>query len=205
MSTDARIDAYIAKAAPFAQPILKHVRNIVHKGCPHVEETIKWGMPFFTINGKPFCMMAAFKNHCRFGFWSPAARQLLAKSGKEVNIGMGSTRRITSVSDLPGERKMVAYIKKAAGLAAVAPKNSAGPRRTRAPKAELPVHPEFAAALKKHKKAATMLEAFSPTHRREYYEWISGAKQDETRASRISTAIKWIAQGKSRNWKYERC
>lgn len=204
MATDARIDAYIAKSAPFAQPILEHLRDTVHKGCPHVEETIKWGMPFFTVNGKPFCMMAAFKNHCRFGFWSPEARRALAKTGKEANIGMGSTRRIATLGDLPGEKKMVAYVKTAAELAAVAPQKGSAPRKAKAPKPELPLHPDFAAALKKNKKAAAALAAFSPTHRREYHEWINSAKQDETRAARISTAMQWLVQGKSRHWKYQR-
>jgi len=205
MSTDARVDAYIAKAAAFARPILEHLRDVVHKGCPHVDETIKWGMPFFTVNGKPFCMMSGFKNHCAFGFWSPAARQLLAKTGKEANIGMGGGRKITSITDLPSEKKMIAYVEKAAEFVAVAPKNEGGRQKVKSSKPESSTHPEFAAALKKNGKAAAALRGFSPTHRREYLEWINGAKQDQTRASRISTAIEWLAEGKSRNWKYERC
>ncbi len=77
-SKDPRIDAYIAKSADFAQPILKHLRKVVHAGCPKVEETLKWSMPHFDYKGV-MCGMAAFKAHCVFGFWKES---LIFDSGK---------------------------------------------------------------------------------------------------------------------------
>lgn len=204
---DPRIDAYIAKSAPFAQPVLKKLRSLVHKGCPGVVENIKWGMPAFEYKG-PFCGMAAFKNHCVFGFWKAA---LLfsndTKSSKsEKAMSWGAPGRdpipacINGVKDLPSDAKILALIKKAKKL------NDDGvkvPRVTKKRK-PLPMPADFAAALKRSKTAAANFEAFSPSCKREYIEWITEAKTDDTRDRRMATALEWIADGKSRHWKYHK-
>jgi uncharacterized protein YdeI (YjbR/CyaY-like superfamily) len=196
MSRDARIDAYIAKAQPFAQPILKHLRRVVHAGCPGVEETMKWSMPAFYYQG-PMAGMAAFKAHCTFGFWKDA----LLKASPKSEEAMGSFGRITSIKDLPSEKTLVGLVKRAAKL------NEDGvrvPRAAKAARAPVKVPPYMTAALKKNKRALATFEGFSPSHRREYVEWITEAKTDATRRRRLATAIEWLAEGKSRNWKYER-
>jgi uncharacterized protein YdeI (YjbR/CyaY-like superfamily) len=203
---DKRVDAYIAKSAEYAQPILKKLRAMVHKHCPKVEETIKWGMPAFEYKG-PFCGMAAFKQHCVFGFWKASLLFGDAKTKKSAEkLTWGAHGRdpvpacITSVKELPSDATILALIKKAAIL------NDDGvkvPRKTTKRK-PLPMPKDFAAALKKSKKAAASFEAFPPSHKREYIEWITEAKADETRQRRMATAVEWIAQGKGRNWKYER-
>jgi uncharacterized protein YdeI (YjbR/CyaY-like superfamily) len=201
---DPRINAYIAKAAPFAQPVLKHLRKIVHAGCPDVQETIKWSMPHFDYKGI-MCGMAAHKQHCSFGFWQRAALALDG-NGEEAD-GMGQFGRITSVSDLPDEQTLLAYVRKAAALkdaAALQPKMPKPPAKPKAPAAELTVPDYLANALKMNARARATWEKSSPSHRREYITWLMEAKRDETRERRLETTLEWLAEGKSRNWKYER-
>jgi uncharacterized protein YdeI (YjbR/CyaY-like superfamily) len=197
---DKRVDTYIAKSADFAQPILRELREIVHEGCPEVEEAIKWGFPAFMHKGI-LCGMAAFKQHCSFGFWKGS----LVLEGKDNNAdAMGQFGRITSMKDLPSKRLLLAYVKKAKQL------NDDGIKTQRklkspAEKKELKVPEYFTAALKKNKKAFANFAAFSYSKRKDYVEWLTEAKTDETRQRRLGTSVAWIAAGKSRNWKYERC
>jgi uncharacterized protein YdeI (YjbR/CyaY-like superfamily) len=193
---DPRIDAYIAKAEPFAKPILTHLREVVHEGCPHVEETLKWGMPSFMYRGI-LCGMASFKEHCVFGFWKGTL--IVTDKGKSLEA-MGSFGRITKLSDLPSRRALIGYIKQAMKLnedGVKAPK-----KRTSGPKKPLRVPTYLANELQKHKKAQAIFEAFSPSHKKEYIEWLTEAKTEETRKRRLHTAIEWMAEGKPRNWKY---
>jgi uncharacterized protein YdeI (YjbR/CyaY-like superfamily) len=194
---DRRIDAYIAKSADFAKPILKHLRKVVHAGCPQVQETMKWSMPHFDYKGV-MCGMAAFKEHCAFGFWK--ADLILDRGQTAEKSGMGSFGFIKSLADLPNEKTLIGYVKKAAAL------NKAGikaPGRTHPKKrALIPVPDDFAAALKKNAKARQTFDSFSPSHRREYLEWITEAKRAETRKERLAKSLKWLAEGKTRNWKY---
>jgi uncharacterized protein YdeI (YjbR/CyaY-like superfamily) len=195
---DARIDRYINDAAPFAQPILKHLRKVVHQGCPEVEETMKWSMPFFMYKGV-LCNMAAFKEHCSFGFWK--SKLILGKNAKDD--GMGHFGRITSLSDLTADRQLLGYIKEAVRL------NDTGakvPGRGK-PKEKSPlVIPDYlSAALHQNKKARETFESFSYSHQKEYVEWLAEAKRDETRAKRLETTLAWLREGKPRNWKYQNC
>ncbi len=200
---DPRIDAYIAKSADFAKPILNHLRQLVHAACPTVEETIKWSFPHFDYKGI-LCGMAAFKQHCSFGFWK--ASLVLGKGNSQGNVAdeaMGQFGRITSIADLPGDKILIGYIEKAAEL------NDAGvkvPARARPKsKKELVVPADLATALKKNKKALATFEKFSYSHKKEYVEWITEAKREVTRKQRLETAIAWMAVGKSRHWKYVNC
>ncbi len=195
---DKRVDAYIARAAEFAQPILGHLRNLVHENCPSATETIKWGMPFFEHDGV-LCHMASFKAHCGFGFWHEEMRSL-TKDASGSEAAMGQFGRITSLRDLPTDAKMKALIRKAAAL------NETGVKPARVTKAKPKGPPEvpddLATALRKNRKALANFTAMSGSHQREYTEWLTGAKREETRAKRLATAIDWIAQGKSKEWKY---
>lgn len=196
---DPRVDAYIAKSADFAQPILTHLRDVVHAACPDVQETMKWSMPFFDYNGV-MCNMAAFKEHATFGFWKGALIPGLAPNSANGGESMGNLGRLTSVKDLPNRKVLGGYIKAAMRLndEGVAVKK---PKKVAKPEAKVP--PDLAAALKKNRKAAATFEAFPPGQRREYVDWIVDAKRDETRAKRIVQAVEWLAKGKKRNWKYE--
>lgn len=202
---DPRIDAYIAKAEPFARPILEHVRALVHEGCPEVEETIKWGMPSFVHAGGILCGMAAFKRHASFGFWKHA--EVLGEP--VASEGMGSFGKLEAVGDLPAKRQLLAYVRKAARLNETrgqeARMRPATPRKTAASRPLPDVPADFAAALRAAPAAHAHFDAFAPSHRREYLAWIIDAKREDTRARRISQAIEWLGEGKSRNWKYERC
>ena len=202
-----KVDAYIDKAQPFAQPILTHLRTLIHKGCPGVEEAIKWSMPFFVYRGAILGNMAAFKEHCSFGFWGQEIGAVLREAGVVQDGGMGTLGRITTVKDLPNEKKMLGWIREAAGFIDRGEYTSPIAARNKVvkPKASPKASPEFAAALKKNKKAASVFEAFSPSCKREYVEWIAEAKRDETRDKRIAQAVDWIAEGKQRNWKYQNC
>lgn len=196
-SKDPRIDAYITKSADFAKPILKQLRKIVHAACPEVEERVRWQHPNFDYKGV-MCGMAAFKQHCVFGFWKEAL--ILDRDKVAEKTAMGSFGCITSLAGLPGEKTLIGYVKKAAAL------NEAGikaPGRVKPKKREpLEIPDYFTAALKKNAKARQTFEKFAPSKRREYLEWVTEAKREETRNERLATAIKWLAEGKPRHWKY---
>jgi uncharacterized protein YdeI (YjbR/CyaY-like superfamily) len=197
---DPRIDAYIGNAAAFAQPILERLRAIVHEACPDAEETLKWGAPSFMHADGILCMMAAFKQHASFGFWKHA----LVMGGEVPRDGMGSFGKMTSLKDLPPKKELVALIHKAMRLNEDGVKTP-GVRKVRAPK-PLPVAPDdLVAALKKNRQARTTFDGFSPSQQREYVDWITEAKRDETRQKRLTQAIEWLSEGKPRNWKYMNC
>jgi uncharacterized protein YdeI (YjbR/CyaY-like superfamily) len=198
LTRDPRVDAYIAKSQPFARPILEKVRARVHAVLPEVEETMKWSMPTYTVGGKIVLITSAFKAHAALNFWR----------GQEIGDGspkagaMGQFGRLTSVEDLPPDTELNALIGEAAALAKTAP----APRKTKhEPKPAPEMHPDFASALAKADKAKSTFDNFPPSCRREYLEWISEAKREETRNKRIATAVEWLADGKRRNWKYESC
>jgi uncharacterized protein YdeI (YjbR/CyaY-like superfamily) len=203
-----KVDAYVAKAQPFAQPILEHLRELVHKGCPGIEETIKWSRPFFEYRGAILCNMSAFKEHCSFGLWGEEIGAVLREAGVVEREGMGSLGRITSVACLPTNKQIVGWIRQAAAFVEsgqyISP-IAARRRVVKAPKASLETPAEFAAALQRDKRAAKVFAAFSPSAQREYTEWIAEAKRLETRNKRVQTAVEWIAEGKQRNWKYQNC
>jgi uncharacterized protein YdeI (YjbR/CyaY-like superfamily) len=198
LSRDARIDAYIARAQPFARPILEKVRERVHGAVPNVEEAIKWSMPAYLADGKILLITAAFKGHAALNFWRG---QELESSHESVGA-MGQFGRIKSVDELPSDAELDRLIREAAELAKSAP----APRKAKhEPKPRPAMHSDFAAALDKAPKARAALDAFPPSARRDYLEWIADAKQDATRAKRIATAVEWLSEGKRRNWKYEKC
>ena len=197
---DPRIDLYISKSANFAKPILMHLRELVHAACPEVEEKIKWSFASFDYKG-PMCTMAAFKHHCAFGFWKASLMKdkTLTKNA-ESESAMGHYGKITSLKDLPSDKKIIAHIKEAMML------NEKGvklpPKKAAKEKKEIVVPDYFLKQLQKNKKAFTTFQDFSPSHKREYVEWITEAKTDETKNRRMETAIEWLSQGKPRNWKY---
>lgn len=198
MTADPRIDAYIAKAAPFARPILEKVRERVHAVAPEAEETLKWSMPSFTIDGKILIGMAAFKQHAALNFW----RGQELRGAEASRDAMGQFGKLKSLDDLPGEAELDDLIRQAAELAKTAP----APRKVKhEPKPPAAMHPEFAAALKASPKAQQVLDGFPPSARREYLDWVADAKQDATRRKRISDAVQWLSEGKRRHWKYENC
>lgn len=192
---DPRFDDYIAKAAPFAQPILQRIREIVHEAVPGLTETLKWSMPHFVYNGKNLAGMAAFKAHCAM---------MIHGDGKQGDA-MGQFGKIAALSDLPGDNELKSKI-----VAAKERIDSEGtalrkkPATARSSKPELPIPPDFAKALADNPAARTTLDGFAPSHRREYVEWIVEAKRAETRARRIEQAIAQLAEGKKRNWKYDK-
>jgi len=202
MARDPRIDAYIERAAPFAQPILARVREVVHEACPQVEETIKWGMPTFVHAGGILAGMAAFKQHASFGYWKHALVVGEGGQAEGPRDGMGSYGRMTSIADLPPKKTLLAHIRKAMKL------NEDGvklPVRKAIPKPPPEMPGDLAAALRANTAAQAAFDAFPPSCRREYVDWIVEAKREETRARRLAQAVEWIAECKRRHWKYENC
>jgi uncharacterized protein YdeI (YjbR/CyaY-like superfamily) len=198
VTRDPRIDAYIAKAQPFARPILEHVRERVHAVVSGVEEAIKWSMPAYTIDGKIVLITAAFKAHVALNFWRG---QELRGASADADA-MGQFGKIASLDQLPRDAELDRLIRQAADLAKAAP----APRKVKhAPKPVPELHPEFAAALAKAPQAKAALDSFPPSAQRDYFEWIVEAKQDATRQKRIATAIEWLGEGKRRHWKYQNC
>jgi uncharacterized protein YdeI (YjbR/CyaY-like superfamily) len=201
-SKDKRIDAYIAKSQPFSQPIMKKLRETVHKACPEVTETIKWGMPSFDYKG-PMFGFAAFKQHCVAGFWKHTLlkdpKGYLGERSAQGGEAMGNLGRMTSIKDLPPEKALVDFIRQAAKL------NEDGikaPKKKAAAKKSIVIPRELKSALASNKKANLTFENFSPSQKREYAEWISEAKTEDTKLKRLETAIDWMAEGKARHWKY---
>lgn len=202
-SFDPRVDAYINKSAAFAQPILTHLRELVHKSVPDIEESIKWSMPFFTYKGQMFGNIAAFKAHCSFGLFGGAMKAYLEEQGIAKNGNMGAMGKITTLKDLPPNKVLAGYLKQAATLIDDGAKTMTRPKKAAKPAPEIPA--ELAAALKKNKAATKVWKDFAPGSQREYAEWITEAKRAETKEKRIAQAIEWIAEGKQRNWKYQNC
>ena len=199
--SDLRIDAYIAKSAVFARPILVHLRDVVHAACPDVDEPLKWSMPTFMHHGI-LCGMAAFKQHCTFGFWKG---QLIVPDGAAGNEhAMGQFGRITKLSALPSKKLLTGYMQQAMRLKEEGVKAPSRSRPT-TPKPAPAAPDDLIAALKKNRKASATFDAFSPSCKREYVESITEAKRDETRQHRIAQAVEWMSEGKQRNWKYENC
>jgi uncharacterized protein YdeI (YjbR/CyaY-like superfamily) len=197
------IDNYIDKSAAFAQPILMHLRELVHEVCPDVEEKIKWGFPHFDYKGEMMCSMAAFKQHAVMGFWKASIMKdkSLGNMAKSEQA-MGHLGKITSLKDLPSDKKLTSYIKEAMQLNELGIKLPARPKSTE--KKVLVVPDYFLKAMAKNKKAKQVFDNFAYSHKKEYVEWITDAKTEATRDKRMKTAIEWMAEGKGRNWQYKR-
>lgn len=199
-----QVDAYIARSADFAQPILRKLRAVFHKACPEVEEAMKWSVPHFMYHGM-LGGMAAFKNHVSFGFWR--SRDLRDPKGLFTDASCSGpfAAKLRSARDLPSERVLTAYIKEAMKLNEefAAGKRPRGRKKTaRKDPKSVKAPPDLMAALKKNKRALATFEGFPYTHRKEYVEWVAGAKQEATRRRRVATAVQWMAEGKPQNWKY---
>jgi uncharacterized protein YdeI (YjbR/CyaY-like superfamily) len=197
------IDTYIAKSAGFAKPILEHLRELIHNTCSDVEEKIKWSMPFFDYKGEMMCHMASFKQHCAFGFWKGSImKDPILRETAQSETAMGHLGRITSLKDLPSDKKIASWIKEAMTL------NDNGiklPQKTKPATTKETTTPDyFSKAIVKNKKAKQMFDAFSTGKKKEYIVWLTEAKTEDTRNKRMETAIEWIAEGKARNWKYEK-
>jgi hypothetical protein len=196
---DSRVDAYISRSAEFARPILKHIRELVHQGCPDAEETIKWGQPAFEYKGL-VCLMAAFKQHATLHFW----RHKLVVGGTAAKTGMGEFGCLTSLGDLPADRVLIGYVRKAVAFNEAGVKTPSRMRAQAGQKRKLAVPDFLAAALRKNKPAQANFDKFSYSHQKEYVDWLAGAKREETRQRRLVTALAWLAEGKPQNWKYLR-
>jgi uncharacterized protein YdeI (YjbR/CyaY-like superfamily) len=202
---DPRIDAYIEKSADFAKPILTYIRNLVHEASPLVSETVKWGMPFFDYKG-PVCMMAAFKQHCGFGFWKASRLndpKHLLNPGEESSAG--SFGKIFTLADLPTDAALKDFVLQAIALNEQG-KSSDTIKVKKAPteKKELTTPDDLKALMDENPKASETFAKFSPSHKKEYVEWIVDAKTDATRQKRLAQAIELMEEGKSKNWKYQK-
>ena len=192
MKTDPRIDAFIAKSAPFAQPILTHLRALVHRALPEAEETIKWSMPHFTVNGKNVAGLGSFKAHAAF---------IIHGDGRQGEA-MGQYGKLASLADLPDEAALIAKLHDARDRLTSGAKQ---PKLKSPPREKLQMPDEFAEALAQNPQASVTYDGFAASHQRDYLEWVTEAKRPETRSKRIAQAVEWLAEGKKRHWKYESC
>jgi uncharacterized protein YdeI (YjbR/CyaY-like superfamily) len=184
-------------AQPFAKPILKRLRTIIHKACPQVTEDIKWGKPFYLYQDRVLCATMGFKKHCALVFWKSAL--IKKKNGKKAIEDLKLLRRISLLEELPSERDLVAYFQLAMHFNE--PTTKLPPREKRS--APMKVPGELTSALRANPKALKTFNSFTPSKKKDYIYWIIGAKTEETRERRLETAIDWMNAGKSRNWKYE--
>jgi hypothetical protein len=201
VTTDPRIDAYLADQVEWARPILEHLRELIHQADPDVVETIKWGAPSFEHKGI-LAVMAAMKTHAMFLLWKgeliPEVKNLY---GSRFGESMGTFGRITRLDDLPPDEKLVDWIRQAVAL------NEQGvklPQRARESKPEVATPDELIAGLEANEAARITYEGFPLSKKRDYVEWLTEAKTEATRQKRLQQAIEWMAEGKSRMWKYER-
>lgn len=200
---DARVDDQISQAAAFARPILEHLRQMVHDAVPEAREDVKWGRPFFTLDGHNLCFMAAFTKHCAFGFWSPRMSEYLEQQGLPKAEGAGNIGAIRTLQDLP--KDLPKYIQHAADLIGRGEAGSAMEGRTRKgvrPQFETP--PAFTAALNQTPEAKLYYEGLPPSCQREYLEWLTSAKRDDTRERRLQQAIAMLSQQRRFNDAYRK-
>lgn len=195
-----KIDEYIGSAPAFAQPVAAHLRFLLHTACPRVVETIKWGIPHFDCHGEMMCVFAAATRHCSFTFLK---QEIMSDPRLRANPGLPAQKRflgkLTSLSDLPQDPELVAFIKEAMVL------NEQGvklPERESKGSKEVAVPEEFARRLNADSAARDVFEAKPQSFRKEYLLWIADAKTDTTRQKRIDTSLEWIAAGKGRFWQY---
>ncbi|BAP29360.1 uncharacterized protein CHSO_0323 [Chryseobacterium sp. StRB126] len=195
------IDTYIEKSQDFARPILNYLRETVHEYCPDAEETMKWSFPHFIYKGKNLCAMASFKQHCTFGFWLEKEIKTIQEITQDIEkSSMFSLGRITRIEDLPSKPQLKKAIKEAMELTDMGvTMKKAAPSKT-----EVEIPDYFQSALEAQSKTLAIFEKASPSFRKEYITWIIDAKTETTRNKRMEQALEWIAEGKGRNWKYER-
>ena len=198
MKTDTRVDAYIADQPDFARPILAHLRAVIHEACPDCEETLKWSSPSFIYKGKILAGFAAFKQHAAFGFW--AGSQIL-ETGARQESAMGQFGRLTSLDDLPPRKELIELARKGMKLI----DDGVKPVRNKQGKGPFTVPQDMRAAINANAAAKASFDGFPPSAQRDYVEWITEAKRDETRVKRLAQTVEWLAEGKRRNWKYENC
>lgn len=198
---DSRVDEYIEKAKDFAKPVLIRLRELIHKADGRIEETIKWGFPNFEYKGI-VCSIASFKQHCVLSFHKASIMKDPHKILNPVGeTAMGHFGQIKSLDDLPADQILLEYIQEAIRL------NEQGvkpPVKTKSgtPQKTLQVPGYLLDALERNAAAKDVFENFSPSHKREYVEWLEEAKTEATREKRLQTAIEWMTEGKIRNWKY---
>jgi uncharacterized protein YdeI (YjbR/CyaY-like superfamily) len=197
-----KVDEYIMRSADFAKPVLMHLRELIHKACPGVEEKIKWGFPHFDYKGT-YVSMASFKEHCAFNFWKASLmRDPQGLFEEKEEKAMGNFGRIRKLSDLPPDNILMEYLLQARKLNEEG-KKVVRPNPAEKEKPELVIPADLKSALKKNKKAEDFFEMFTYSQKKEYLLWIEEAKTPETREKRIDTTIEWSAEGKTRNWKYK--
>ncbi|EDL48021.1 YdeI/OmpD-associated family protein [Erythrobacter sp. SD-21] len=192
MTRDSRVDDYIAKAQPFARPILTHLRGVAAAAEPEAEEALRWGAPFWILEGRQLCGMAAFKAHCAFVVEGPGGGE-----------AMGDLGRIASLDDLPPDEDLTRLLRDKAARIRSGEDNAAKAKPKAKPRIAMP--DDFAAALAGAAGAQAVWDGFTDAQRRDYLDWVVSAKREATREKRIATAAAWIAEGKRRNWKYEKC
>ncbi|MEM9410128.1 MAG: YdeI/OmpD-associated family protein [Planctomycetota bacterium] len=197
---DPRVDQYIENSPEYAQPILSKIRKAFHKGCPEVEEAIKWGCPHFLHHGM-LGGMASFKKHVSFGFWR--SKELedpeeLFETGTGKKASMCNAH-VHNLKELPTQKVLVDYVRRATILNQTSP----SPKKASTKKISTEIPTDLADALKKNTKAKKTFESFAPSHKRDYIEWINEAKRKATREKRLATTIEWLSEGRRRNWKYE--
>lgn len=195
------VDAYVAAAPAFARPILVRIRAAFHAGCPAIEERIKWGMPSFEYKGL-LGGMAAFQRHVAFGFWKSHRMESFQKTFGRPGAASLMRARIESLRDLPPRKVLVALVREAQRLNDEGVREPKPARPKRSPRMAVPA--DLRAALAKSAKARATFAALPPSHKRAYVEWLNEAKRPETRSRRLAMTLAWLAEGKRRNWKYER-
>jgi len=200
MHTSVQVDQYIIKSAPFAIPILEHLRILVHHADARIVETIKWGMPFFDLKGS-VCHIAAFKHHCAFGFWKGSLIEDEFDIFEKNTSNMGMLGKIKSLADLPADDVLIAYIQQAIQLNEDGIKLPAKPKVT---PQELIIPEYFIDALQENSSALQVFQNFSASNKKDYVIWLEEAKTEATRLKRLETSIEWISEGKSRMWKYKK-
>ena len=170
---------------------------MVHEACPDCEETLKWSMPSFIYKGKILAGFASFKAHATFGYWNePGARARTRRAERDGPVRPADLARRSAAA-----RDLVALTHKAMTLI----DDGVKPRATSTKKAPFTVPQDLRAAIDAVPAAKATFDGFPPWCQREYVEWVTEAKRDETRAKRLDQTVEWLAEGKRRNWKYENC
>lgn len=196
-----KVDEYIEKSPDFAKPILNYLRETIHEVCPDAEEAIKWKFPTFMYKGKILCSMTSFKQYCSLGFWLHGEMKTLQEIDSTAEkSSMFSLGKLTKMEDLPSKPQLKKAILEAMELTEM----GVTMKRAAPTKTETEVPDYFKEALQQNEKALEVFENKSPSFRKEYIMWITEAKTEATRNKRMEQSLEWIAEGKGRNWKYEK-
>jgi len=187
------IDEAFSKFTGFQKEYCNHLRKLIHKAMPDVKEDWKWG-PNFNVNGM-VCGVWGFKDHVKLVFFKGSAMKDTYKLFNQGKENEGNRSINFSSADKIDDKKIIEYLKEAAEI------NRKGIKLVKKEiKVVMPAI--LVKALNKDKASKTYFESLAPSHRRDYADYISQAKQEETQLRRLDKVMEMLTDKRTLNDKY---